>query len=734
MADLEQRVGELTDQIERLVTTLQGNSSGAVPSSGGPTRGGSATGEGVSNSTQMMAKAMDSAAPTITSSANNLAAVIDSSGKGFGDGMRNLAAPMQEGVNTFRDLSKSGIEFGGSLFEAKNQAAAAGLSLNDYSKTVTENSASLALGFGTATEGAEGFANTNRKVMKQAGEDFANMGFSMGEISEYSASYIEQMVRNGEAQNMTTQQLANGSIKYQNELDRLSKATGVSRQLLDEANKAQQADVKLRLAMQNMSVDERNAINARMEQLKQLDPSGKLAQGFSDLIAGGGVALTKEAQQVTLAMNKAGVDIQGVTRDIYNGVEGSSKKLDAALTQAGKASGELSEGDRRIATAQLVRGEDTPMATIARFSGLGDLEKGMQTVDQERSRAALAGEQEATTYKPSREALVFDQQMVKAQNAISQSLIESGVFEVTGTGLKELGDNSVIAANKIFKIATSSDGAVTSLDQLSSKFNNFSNTFENVITSQVKGDNASPEDIAAATKASEIAAEVANENAKTEAARASALAKQLDSVTTAPNVDLTPKETTTTATPVTPDIDGFIEGVKERANETRADTVKRELQESSNQEPSTVIDNIGKSIDKILGNDKPAEPAKPAEPKAEKTSAVSMPDAKSLAAINTSNSKLDTLKTDLAASNAQFKDVQSAMTPAKFEQALASIAPQTDTKVTEAPVQLASSDATLDALNQLNSNIGRLVQNSTEANDYLKNTSKNTRHSSGSFV
>lgn len=369
-----------------------------------------------------------------------------------------LGQPIDAQVKNFRQLSSVGVDFGQTLFESRNKAAEANLSLDTYSKTVAENAPSLALAFGTASQGAEKFAEMSGTVMKKAGKELAGLGFTMDEISEYSASYIEQMTYAGRAQTMTVEELAAGSMRYQMELDKLSKATGLSRKQIDEANQARQRDVRMRLALQKMDDKEAAHISARMAQLDKMDPTGKLSAGFKDLIAGGGVAMTEEARSLTLAMNAAGVDIKAITSDIYNGQAGSAAKLDQAMQRVGEHSNTMGDAQRRLVTATSTMGQTIPQYTGAMLSTFSAASDAVETASEEQANALKKSADGLSTTDPTRGALAVDQTLVQVQNSLAQTFLETGVMGGVTQGLTATANGAQVLSEKFYELGTSVEG------------------------------------------------------------------------------------------------------------------------------------------------------------------------------------------------------------------------------------------------------------------------------------
>jgi len=410
----------------------------------------------VSNTAEMFNKAFTNTTPTIKDFSGILARYTPTAAGA--KVIETFGGVVADNVEIFRTLSTAGIDLGDSILQAQLSAAGARLPLDVFARAVSSNSDTLSRAFGGATAGATKFAEMSGKVMATAGKDLSKLGFSMDEITTYSVSYIEQMQRSGRAQSMTTTQLAEGSIKYNLELDKMAKATGISRQQLDEANKAAARDTRMRLALSNLGDTERAAMVAKIEELKKIDPTGKLAAGFSDLIAGGGVALTKEARMFTLAMAEAGVDAGKMTRDIANGQKGAVEQVNAGFKQVAVSAKNMTDAEKKTTTAMATLGQDTPMYYRAAMGQIGDGNKAMAAATEEQAKKLASKD-------PTRAIAGLDQTLTEVQNSFKKSLIESKVLDATAVSMAAAGDAAKGAADK-FAGMTSTEklGAVLGLE------------------------------------------------------------------------------------------------------------------------------------------------------------------------------------------------------------------------------------------------------------------------------
>lgn len=326
-----------------------------------------------------------------------------------------LGEAVQQNINVYRQLSATGIDLGGSLYEAQVSAGKAGLPLSVFANTVSQNSQALALLAGSAGAGAQIFTNVMQS-MKRSGamHQFGMLGMTMEEVAQNTASYMEIQTRNGRAQTMTSAQLAAGSERYNYELDRLARATGISRKALDDQNKALERDARFRLATARLGDTEKNLLNAQIAKLNQLDPTGQLAAGYQDLIASNGVPLTKAANNLVLAAEAAGVDIASATSGIFNGVAGSVADADASFVAMGRQAAQFTDEQRALTGSLMTQGTETYMGTLASISQFSSTVDGV---------AAAAEAQAAAAANSSNAVLTADQAFTEMQNKLREALI-----------------------------------------------------------------------------------------------------------------------------------------------------------------------------------------------------------------------------------------------------------------------------------------------------------------------
>jgi hypothetical protein len=465
----EATMKQLLSVMGKMPTGTSGKTETGIPSGGGKTNTNDSKNiqdrmENGAKAEKRFTAVMDGSVEVLQKSANNFSrsfsnatpSVKDFSGvladfapEPFASAINAFGGTLNDQIEIFRHLSQSGIDLGDSLLTAQLKAGEARLPLEIFAKTIKENSTTLSMAFGSASQGADKFAAIQGKFMEKSGQKFAALGFSMDELATYNASYMEQLNRSGKLRGMKDEEVAAGAEKYNQELDKMAKATGISRQQLDEANKATQRDARMKLALSKLDEGQQAAVNAKIAQLNQMDPSGQLAAGFKDLIAGGGVALTKEARNLTLTMSAAGVDAGKMTRDIAKGQAGAIEQMNAGFYKAGKAGEQLSEGQRTLAMATATMGTTIPALGLAQMAGMQDTNAAIDKARKEQAEKEAAAKKD-----PTRAVAGLDQTLTDIQNTLKKSLIETKIFEQTANGLQFATDQAKAMGESFAKLST----------------------------------------------------------------------------------------------------------------------------------------------------------------------------------------------------------------------------------------------------------------------------------------
>lgn len=243
---------------------------------------------------------------------------------------------------TQESLREQGDRFG--LAIGLNEAAA-----QLFAKTMTANSKDLARLGGTAVLGSRRLGEAF-EAMGPVRVALQNIGIAYEEQIEGLAAFTRLQTASGRAQNMSTQQLAQGAADYLRKLQDLAAVTGVSRQEQMKAQEAARAEQRFgamvigeerrarELERQGRTA-EAAAIRKNIQELENFNGvvagmDEEMAKGLRDMAAG--AVNTPEARKVARSL---GGDAQAIVQGLKRGTLTSEQ----ALQRLGQAS------DRHVA-------------------------------------------------------------------------------------------------------------------------------------------------------------------------------------------------------------------------------------------------------------------------------------------------------------------------------------------------------------------------------------------------
>ena len=236
-------------------------------------------------------------------------------------GLQTLGNRLDVNIETFRQLSQTGANFGQSIVTLRQAAADAALPLDDFASLVASNSQNLAALFGSTTQGAQAIARLGA-ITREVGIDrLAPLGLTVDEINETLLLNLDSQRRTGILGRLTDQQRIDSAINFAEQLDRLAKLTGQQRDELRAQIEQQQANERFQAALQGVTDETRQRLQSFAATVGGISP--ELAEGFQDLIANAGVPVTESA--LALVQNIPGAS--AVVNDLISGVVSSEQAL-----------------------------------------------------------------------------------------------------------------------------------------------------------------------------------------------------------------------------------------------------------------------------------------------------------------------------------------------------------------------------------------------------------------------
>ena len=239
----------------------------------------------------------------------------------FGAVIAGLGNRLDTNIETFRQLSQVGANFGQSIVALRQSAAQAALPLDDFAKLVGENSEGLAALFGSSTQGAQQIGRLASAVRTQGIDALAPLGFTVDELNETLLLNLERQRRTGAFANMSSQEQIDSAIRFATELDRLAKLTGQQRDELRKQIEQQQANERFQAFLLGKNDETRTRLEGFTAAIGNMSPM--LAEGFQDLIANAGVPVTDAA----MALVQNAPELRGVVNDLISGTTNAEMAL-----------------------------------------------------------------------------------------------------------------------------------------------------------------------------------------------------------------------------------------------------------------------------------------------------------------------------------------------------------------------------------------------------------------------
>ena len=236
-------------------------------------------------------------------------------------GLGLLGNRLDVNIETFRQLSQSGANFGQSIVELRTAAASAALPLDDFAALVANNSQNLAALFGSTTQGAQAIARLGAQTRELGIERLAPLGLTVDEINETLLLNLDSQRRTGILNTLTDQQRTQSAINFAEQLDRLAKLTGQQRDELRQQIEQQQSNERFQAALQGQTDETRQRLQGFAATVGGISP--QLAEGFQDLIANAGVPVTESA----LALVQNIPEAQNIIRSLINGTVSAEQAL-----------------------------------------------------------------------------------------------------------------------------------------------------------------------------------------------------------------------------------------------------------------------------------------------------------------------------------------------------------------------------------------------------------------------
>ncbi len=216
-----------------------------------------------------------------------------------------LAAEQSDRMyDSFVTVSKAGVTGSDGMMGLAESAQRLGYGLDQigiaaFNQLMTEASRDLAMMSGSAREGRKSFGRFSGEIVKsETGRQLMMLGYSVDDINQGAAGFVKQQVALGLAQRKSQAELTAGAAQYIQQLDAVTKLTGIQRKDLEAQMDANRRNERFRAAIEKVRREqgETAAQNLEYNMAVVSERFPELSKGLQDIAAG--FVDTEEAQKV----------------------------------------------------------------------------------------------------------------------------------------------------------------------------------------------------------------------------------------------------------------------------------------------------------------------------------------------------------------------------------------------------------------------------------------------------
>ena len=227
-----------------------------------------------------------------------------------------LVGALQTTVQEFNKVQQAGAIFGGDLMRFRNISNDAGLSMAQYNGVLQRAGEAMASFGGGTTRGAQEFAKASKTFQAGYSDQMLRMGLDYESQGVAVAEYMERLQLSGHALGevgATSGDVAAGAARLAKQQKMLATLNGESIESQKQRQKQMRTDAAFQAAIQGMSVQQRDEMQALITQFPHL------AQSIKETIVTGD-AVSAEA---IMAVQAAGTQGQIVMEGVRNIAEGA---------------------------------------------------------------------------------------------------------------------------------------------------------------------------------------------------------------------------------------------------------------------------------------------------------------------------------------------------------------------------------------------------------------------------
>jgi len=229
----------------------------------------------------------------------------------LGSAFGAVAGAATKTYESFNKAASVGANFGGSIQEMQRQVSATGLTLDQYTSIIKNNSENLALFGGSVTQGAKRLSEMSQKIRNsQLGDELARLGYSTEDINNGIARYSAIVTKSAGGVRVSNEELVKDTGDYLRNLDAVSKLTGKNKEILQREQEARQADAQFRILQAKVGKEGAKNLNMLMDSMSESEK-----QAAQTILATGSLN-SEAAQQLMITNPQAAKALLQASRDI----------------------------------------------------------------------------------------------------------------------------------------------------------------------------------------------------------------------------------------------------------------------------------------------------------------------------------------------------------------------------------------------------------------------------------
>lgn len=294
--------------------------------------------------------------------------------KAFGQLSVVVGEQSDQQYNALRELQRFGATANDGL--EGMQSTIIGLNLTtsqlmEMARMIGNQSESLALFQHTVGDARKELASIGAEMKGETGltRQLMLLGMSAEGISEAMVNFVGMQSEVGMSQQRSALSLANATGSYLKEINALTKATGIEREALEDKIRSMREEERFRAYTATLRAQGRGDLALSAEILTGAMGSlfdETVAKGFRDILAGGGMISSDDAQRLLLSTGMSEEGIQRIVSDFESGRANEGETLQRVAEAIGETGVALRESGLPQVGALGASGAYIEFSTMAR--------------------------------------------------------------------------------------------------------------------------------------------------------------------------------------------------------------------------------------------------------------------------------------------------------------------------------------------------------------------------------